>query len=135
MTTFDQEIMARTAMGEARGEGEQAMQAVMWTGLNRFNAKKWFSAITIAGTFLKRMQYSCWIPEDVNHAYIVNITPDIGLFATALQWADAVIKGMSTDPTLGATHYYDTSIPAPSWTETGELTVQIGKLIFYKNVA
>ena len=30
MTSFDQEIMARTAMGEARGEGQDGMVAVIW---------------------------------------------------------------------------------------------------------
>lgn len=66
MSYFDQEIMARTAIGEARSEGTDGMQAVMWTGVNRFTTKKWFSGKTIAGTFLKRMQYDCWTPEDPN---------------------------------------------------------------------
>ena len=134
MTTFDQEIMARTAMGEARGEGQDGMVAVMWCGLNRFNAKKWFSAMTIAGTFLKRLQFDCWTPEDVNYAYVINISDDIGLFRNALQWAGQVISGMIPDPTGGATHYFDGSISPPSWALTATQTAKIGRLTFFKDV-
>ena len=135
MLAFDQEIMARTAMGEARGEGDEAMQAVMWTGYNRFTAKRWFSGLTIAGTFLKKEQYSCWLMSDPNYSYLINITPSIGLFASALQWAAGVIAGMIPDPTLGATHYFDSSIAPPDWTKGATMTKKIGRLTFYKDVA
>lgn len=134
MNLFDQEIMARTAIGEARGEGDQAMQAVMWTILNRFTAKRWFSGQTLAGTALKAQQYDCWMPRDLNYPLIINITDEIGLMVSALQWADAVVKGMIPDPTLGATFYYDDSIAAPAWADTGKFTVKIGRLNFYKDV-
>lgn len=134
MQNFDQEIMARTAMGEARGEGDIAMQAVMWTGMNRFTAKKWFSGQSIAGTFLKYEQYDCWMPKDPNYALLINITPDIPLLAMALKWAASVITGMVVDPTLGATHYYDDSILPPNWTQNATLTIKIGRLNFFKGV-
>lgn len=135
MNNFDQEITARTAMGEARGEGDLAMQAVMWSGINRYTAKRWFSGLTIAGTFLKKEQYSCWLQGDANYAYLIDITSAIGLFAHALDMAGSVIAGVTADPTQGATHYYDNSIPPPSWTQGAVQTVQIGRLIFYKDVA
>lgn len=135
MNVFDQEIMARTAMGEARSEGEEGMQAVMWTGHNRFTAKKWFSGLTIAATFMKYEQYDCWMPKDRNFAYITSITPDIGLFKSALLWAQGVIEGTIIDPTLGATHYFDSSIAAPDWTKDATMTKVIGHLTFYKDVA
>lgn len=134
MTTFDQEIMARTAMGEARSEGHDGMIAVMWTGINRYNSKKWFSALTIAGCFLKRLQYDAWTPEDPNYAYMVNISDNIGLFSNALGWAARVIAGMIPDPTLGATNYYDDSIDPPDWTKGATMTIKIGRLTFYKDV-
>ena len=135
MSYFDQEIMARTAIGEARGEGQDGMQAVMWTGVNRFTTKKWFSGKTIAGTFLKRMQYDCWTPEDVNYAYIVNITEDIGLFRNALVWAGQCLAGMIPDPTNNCTHYYADNIAPPDWAATGEFVIQIGRQRFYRGVA
>lgn len=136
MNAFDQEIMARTALGEARGEMIEGMQAVMWTGMNRFNAKKWFSGLTIAGTFLKRMQYDCWTPEDVNYAIIANLTPDVSpVLKNALGWAAAIMSGSIPDPTGGATHYYADSISPPDWVDGGTQTVQIGRHIFFKDVS
>lgn len=132
MTAFDQEIMARTALGEARGEGQNGMIAVMWTGMNRFTSKHWYSGYTIAGTFLMPKQYSCWNDGDSNRQYCADVTEEIGLFASALQWADFVLKGMSVDPTLGATHYVNLSVAQPSWLAKAERTVQIGNHTFYK---
>ncbi len=134
MNNFDQEIMARTAIGEARGEMVEGMQAVMWTGVNRFTAKKWFSMSSIAGTFLYPKQYDCWMPHDPNYGLITSMDESIPLLETALNWAGGVIKGIIPDPTLGATHYYANSIPAPNWVEKATFTVKIGRHLFYKNV-
>lgn len=136
MSSFDQEIMARTALGEARGEGEEGMQAVMWTGVNRFTAKRWYSGQTIAGTFLKGEQYDCWDWSDkTNYPLIINITDDIPLVTHALVMAADVMTGRVPDPTMGATHYYaDGMSYTPSWAATGEFTVKIGRQNFYKNV-
>lgn len=141
MNVFNQEIMMRTAMGEARGEGALGMQAVMWTGMNRFTAKKWFSGHTVAGTFLKPTQYDCWMTHDPNYTLITNLAseqvddPNHDLAKQAYQWAGDVLLGRLPDPTLGATHYYDDSIKPPAWAETGTKTVKIGRLTFYKDVA
>ncbi len=135
MNVFDQEIMARTAIGEARGEMIDGMQAVMWTGMNRFNAKKWFSGTTIAGTFLKRLQYDCWRPDDINFQIITNLTADAGLLKSALNWAAGIIQSVIPDHTNGATHYFDDSIDPPSWTQGAEMTVKIGRLSFYRGVS
>lgn len=136
MNSFDQEIMARTAIGEARGEGDIGMQAVMWTGVNRFTARRWFSGQSIAGTFLRREQYDCWTPDDTNYGLITNITlENSGLFVTAMQWADAVLKGMIPDPTLGATHYANLSKCNPAWVKEAMQTVVIGNHTFFKDVA
>lgn len=135
MNTFDQEILARTAIGEARGDGEIAMQAVMWSIVNRYTSKKWFSGSTVAGTALMKEQYDCWLQDDPNYKLIINISEDIGLFRNALQWAAAVLAGMIPDPTLGATHYYADSIAAPGWAAApAEMTVKIGRQLFFKSV-
>ena len=135
MNNFDQEVMARTALGEARGVGQEAMVAVMWTGVNRFMAKRWYSGQSIAGAFLKKEQYSCWLQSDPNYAYITNVSPIPLLVTQALEWAAQVIAGKLEDPTQGATHYFDNSIAPPAWTVGATQTLQIGTLTFYKNVA
>ena len=40
MTDRDIEIMAKTIYGEARGEGEEGMEAVACVIMNRYNARK-----------------------------------------------------------------------------------------------
>lgn len=134
MSTFDDEIMARTAIGEARGDGDIAMQAVMWTLVNRFTAKRWFSGQSIAGTALKKEQYDCWLQTDPNYGLITNITAEVSLLTLALRWASAVTKDMIPDPTLGATHYYADSIAAPAWVNGATFTAKIGRQLFYKDV-
>lgn len=134
MNKFDQEIMARTAVGEARGEGPVGMQAVMWTGLNRFTSKKWFSGLTIAGTFLKPGQFSCWMPHDSNFLLIIDQGAGIPAYDHAMQWAECVLKGSIPDPTKGATHYVNLAIAQPAWIKTGKETIKLGNHTFFTDV-
>jgi cell wall hydrolase len=46
--------------------------------------------------------------------------------------AVAVVTDTLADTTMGATHYFDISIPAPAWADAGKFTVQLGRLRFYK---
>jgi len=50
----------------------------------------------------------------------------------ACKIADDILSGASTDPTYGATSYYDVSIQPPVWTESMEFTVQLDKIRFYR---
>ena len=43
MTENDLQILARTLFGEARGEGDEGLEAVACVIINRFKAKKWFT--------------------------------------------------------------------------------------------
>ena len=63
----DLQILARTLFGEARGEGDEGLEAVACVIINRFNAKKWFTGYdvlngkkipSIAQTCLKKAQFS-----------------------------------------------------------------------------
>jgi cell wall hydrolase len=135
MNNFDLEIMARTAVGEARGEGPEGMQAVMWTTVNRFTAKRWFSGQTIAGTILRFEQYSCWMQNDVNYGLITNMTPALPVLSSALGWAADILQGSLPDPTLGSTHYANLALCNPVWVKGATQTVVIGQHTFFKDVA
>lgn len=135
MSLFDREIMGRTALGEARGERDIGMQAVMWSGMNRFTMKRWYSGKTIAGTFLKAEQYDCWMTHDPNYRVIIDMTPDDAKLLMVLTWADGVMKGTLPDPTLGATHYANLAACNPKWVADATQTVIIGRHTFFKNVA
>lgn len=43
----DLQILARTLFGEARGEGDEGLEAVACVIINRFNAKKWFTGYDV----------------------------------------------------------------------------------------
>lgn len=132
MSDFDIQIASRTIYGEARNQGEDGMQAVAWVIANRFNAGKWYTARTVAGTCLKPMQFSCWNRTDPNFVLIVNMSDtDPLLVDCVLYIRNALSSNSSEDPTHGSTFYHTENI-TPSWAHTMKKTVQIGAHIFYR---
>ena len=132
--TFDVEVAARTVMGEARGEGDDGMLAVAWVIINRFKANAWYSGETIAGTCLKREQFSSWNPNDPNYSLLCNL-PDTDSTLTACRnFVLEAINGMGQDPTNGSTFYHaDTMNPYPSWASQYTQMAHINHQIFYKD--
>lgn len=61
LTDKDEQIdyMARTAWGEARGEGSRGMQAVINVIMNRVRAGSWYGA-TPKEVCTKKSQFSVW---------------------------------------------------------------------------
>ena len=47
MTENDLQILARTLFGEARGEGDEGLEAVACVIMNRFKANKWYTGYEI----------------------------------------------------------------------------------------
>ena len=83
MTEYDLQIFARTLFGEARGEGDEGLEAVACVILNRFRANKWFTGYemqngkkipNVAQTCLKKAQFSCWNKNDVNYKMLCQKT-------------------------------------------------------------
>lgn len=70
---------------------------------------------------------------DANATKLPIPTSDIA-YGPCLMAAKHVYDGTTADPTLGATHYYDDSIAAPSWTNGATNTMKLGRLNFYKDV-
>lgn len=130
----DENALALTIIGEARGEGSQGMQAVGNSIMNRVAKKSWYG-LTPCEVCFKPWQYSCWNAEDPNRAYLENITADNGLFATALGIAQGVIAGTLPDLTHGATHYYATSMKTPPrWALGLTPCASIGRQLFFNTV-
>jgi hypothetical protein len=75
-TKEDTLILAKTIYGEARGEISQGKVAVGCVVMNRYYSKKWFAGSTLAGTCMKKMQFSCWNENDPNRKILENITQD-----------------------------------------------------------
>jgi N-acetylmuramoyl-L-alanine amidase len=133
----DADVMARTIMGEARGESDQGKVAVGWVILNRARSGKWFGGGgDIFSVCRKPYQFSCWNPGDPNFPIITNARVGDSDFDACLVAAKQVLSGSVADPTGGATHYYAEYIAAPSWTQhPAKFTVQIGVHKFYENVS
>jgi N-acetylmuramoyl-L-alanine amidase len=125
-------LLALCIWREARGEILAAKKGVAWSVKNRVDHPSWWGD-SYHTVILKPKQYSSFNPGDVNAVKF----PDEHdtAWQACLQIALSVYTGESTDNTDGADHYYDTSIPAPSWTAPPVVhKVDIGRLKFFKTV-
>jgi N-acetylmuramoyl-L-alanine amidase len=133
----DADIMARTIMGEARGEPEEGQIAVAWVILNRAASGKWYGGGgDIYSVCRKPYQFSCWNSDDPNRSIIIRARAGDPVFDKCLAVAKMALRGSVSDPTNNATHYYAKYIAAPAWSRPPAIfTVRIGVHKFYKNVA
>ena len=130
-TKEDVLILAKTIYGEARGEISQGKVAVGCVIMNRYYSKKWFAGSTLAGTCLKKMQFSCWNDNDPNKKILENITKD--KLGDCYTIAKNLTDGVQQDITQGATHYHTLDCN-PAWAKDKECLCVIGHHKFYKNI-
>lgn len=123
MNHRDVDILARTIVGEARGEGQSGMELVASTVMNRVRAARAFVAAhgrfhplfgdgSPASACLKPYQFSCWLAGDPNRAIIEALDETKSIFRQALNVARDAIAGTLEDRTNGATHYKRIGTPA-----------------------
>jgi len=131
-TTNDQDILARTIYGEARGEGYSGMQAVANVVMNRANdpANRWPKAP--ASVCLQPYQFSCWNPGDPNYPLISGADPADAIFDSCSNIASLAILGQLPDITGGAQFYFNPALAAPSWAAGMTKTATIGNHVFYR---
>ena len=131
---YDTFLMALCCWREARGEIVAGKYAVCWSIKNRADHPSWWGGPSISSVVLKPMQYSSFNANDPN-ATKFPLPTDTSWTASLLA-AGQVLAGMLVDPTMGATHYFDSSMDAnpPVWAKDGSkvLTVTIGNLHFWK---
>lgn len=117
---------------EARGEGFEGKRGVAWTIRNRVTHPKWWGH-DWHSVILKPWQFSSFNLQDPNNTRWP--ADDDPSFADCCAAAVPVYNIGDTDPTDGATHYYDTSIDFPkAWGPQGEWvnTLNVGRLKFWK---
>ena len=87
MTDKNEQIdaMARTAWGEARGEGKEGMQAVLNVIMNRVQAGSWYGA-TPKEVCQKPAQFSVWNKSDPNYSPMLKVNDSDSNFALAKIW-------------------------------------------------
>lgn len=126
------DYMARTAWGEARGEGSRGMQAVLNVIMNRVKAGSWYGA-TPKEVVLKKSQFSVWNKTDPNYLKMLAVTEKDKDFTTAKALSILAYTGQLEDITNGATNYLAlASLPTvPSWAGAMQEVAVIGNHTFY----
>lgn len=122
----DDFMLALCMFREARSNGREGMQAVGCTIRNRVKINSdssyyrevvrplQFSSVTAHGD--PQLGFYPWPANPV----------DWSAWTTAVDLAQGIIAGTVPDVTNGATHYFATYIPMPSWAENMTQTAQIG---------
>lgn len=128
----DSQLLALCCWREARGESLDAKIAQCWSVRNRVDRPGWWGH-DWQSVILKPWQYSSFNWNDPN----VNRWPedDSPSWGECQQAAEEVMLASVSDPTNGATHYYDVSITFPkAWGKESEWenTLNVGRLKFWK---
>lgn len=113
-TDGDRELLAKTLMAEAGGEGMQGMLAAGAVMRNRVDAGGYGDGLR--GVIMKPGQFSAWngVTGYAGGEGAVDMS-SIRPSAEAYQVADMILAGNYQDPTGGATHYYNPSVANPAW--------------------
>lgn len=127
----DEEVVARTVYGEARGEKKKGKIAVAWVIRNRVEKPRWWGW-TYREVCLKPYQFSCWNPGDPNREKCLAVMWYDPTYQACLEAAVEVMNGEVDDPTDGATSYVASYIPLPEWTSRMALTKRIGNHVFFR---
>ena len=133
VSELDRHIMARTILGEARGEPAAGRAAVGWVIRNRWK-EQIHAESTIAGTCLKRAQFSCWNEHDSNRKIILEYPETSMLFHDTMVIVDDVLSDTGIDPTSGSLHYCVTNLD-PDWSIGHTPIMTIGSHKFFNDVA
>jgi spore germination cell wall hydrolase CwlJ-like protein len=126
-------LLGMCVWGEARGESREGKAGVAWVARNRAEHPRWWGT-NLKEVILKPYQFSSFLSRDPNSAKLLHpLTYD-----SAEVWDECyltgceVMAGAIPDPTGGADHYFDVSILPPKWATSGQKTLDIGRLHFYR---
>lgn len=131
-------LLAATAFGEARSEGEGGMRAVAHVMVNRIGPR---FGEDLATVILSPKQFSVWNRGDPNRRMVQNLASNPARYngGAEAEWeiaqrvAREVLSGQSVDPTNGAL-FYHTSAIRPRWSRIGQGRHVIGAHVFYADV-
>lgn len=110
----ERDLLALTLQAEAGGEGYNGMVAAGSVIANR--ARSGAYGGTIRGNIMAPAQFSAWngvtgYAGGEGGLDMANMRPG----EEALRAADDIISGRVSDPTGGATHYYNPNVASPAW--------------------
>lgn len=128
----DNEVIAKTMWGEARGEGYVGQQAVCNVIFNRAEKPSWWghSPRTVC---LKPYQFSCWNQSDPNRPKLMEVTADDSIYSQSLTIVRDALSGDLPDVTNGADSYCVIGTN-PSWAAKLTPCATIGKHEFFRTI-
>lgn len=126
------EWSARVAWGEARGEPDSGMHAVLNVMVNRKKDPKFPKSLS--GVAKQGFQFSAYNDDDPNKKKLEAVSEEDPCFSRALRLATLAQVGLLPDITDGATYYHSTDIERPVYLKNADVSVTIGRHIFYKDV-
>lgn len=124
-------VVAATLWGEARGEGEQGIQAVLNVIMNR--AKDNFGKAR--DVVLMPHQFEVWQKVSDPEAFSLNLARqnrDDRTYQKIIRLVDRAASGKLPDITGGALFYFNPKNASPSWAKKMQKTATIGHHEFYK---
>ncbi len=124
------EWSARVAWGEARGEPDGGMQAVINVMVNRKNDPRYPNSL--AAVARQRWQFTAFNEDDPNRPKLETVAEDNPEFQRAKRLALYAELGILWDITDGATHYHSDAINRPDYLTNAEVTTSIGNHVFYR---
>ena len=123
------EWAARVAWGEARGEPDGGMQAVLNVMANR-KADPRFPG-SLAGVAKQPFQFSAYNADDPNRKKLEAVRENDPEYKQAIRLATFAQLGLLWDITDGATYYHHGKIEQPTYLSEAEVSAVIGSHIFY----
>lgn len=135
----DLQLCRALIVGEAEGETDEGMRAVVWVFRNRTRyahlgmTKQWHPSLTY--NILFPHQASCfWADWSKRERAIKNAVAFPERYATADRAAQEALTEKYPDPTHGADHYFNPNIVRPTWAQAFTYTVRIDHHVFYRSV-
>jgi len=126
------EWSARIAWGEARGEPEGGMQAVLNVMMNRRKDPRFPKSLV--GVAKQDWQFSAYNERDPNKPKLEAVRDYDSRYIRAKRLATLAQAGLLPDITGGATYYHSSDIKRPAYLTNAKVSAVIGKHIFYTGV-
>lgn len=123
------EWAARVAWGEARGEPEGGMQAVLNVMANRKEDSRFPGSL--AGVARQSYQFSAYNSGDPNKKKLEAVDESDPEYRRAVRLATYAQLGLLWDLTDGATYFHHEEIEPPIYLSNADVSVVIGSHIFY----
>lgn len=126
----EEELLAKTLMAEAGGEGYDGMIAAGSVINNRVSSGSYGKGLE--GVIMRPGQFSAWngVTGYAGGEGALNMD-SINPNEDARRAAAALVSGQYQDPTGGATHYYNPAVATPKWGQSaGGNWTTIGNHIF-----